>query len=194
MTEVAALAVFAFVSAVTPGPNNVMLLASGTRFGFRPTIPHLFGIVFGVASMALVVSLGIGTLVTTFPSVEIGLKVLGSAYLLYLAYQIAGSKVVGPAEVSKPLTARQAMAFQYVNPKAWVFVLAAITAFRPSGLPAPVSALLVAAVMMVVILPSAAIWAWSGQLLDRLMGDPQSRFVPAILGILLAATVAYIWV
>ena len=194
MSELWALTAFSFVSAVTPGPNNVMLWGSGVQFGFRPTIPHVAGITLGVGSMALLIATGLGVLITAAPAVEIGLKVVGSLYLVYLAFQIAGGGAAGRGEVAQPLTLWQAMAFQYVNPKAWVFVLAAVTTFRPPELNVAVGTLLMALVMMVVVVPSASLWAAAGTFLNRFLAGRRSRVFRVALGLLLAATVVYIWV
>lgn len=195
MSELAALAAFSLVSAATPGPNNVMLWASGVQFGLNPTLPHAVGTSVGIGSMAVAVAAGLGVLVTTIPKVELGLKVIGSAYLLYLAYQVAGSRVVQRADVAHPLGLGQAAAFQYLNPKAWVFVLAAFTAFRPSGLPILVGSGLMVLTMMIVVLPSALLWAAGGAVLSRLINSPRAgRILSVILAILLACTVAYIWI
>lgn len=195
MSELWGLAAFSFVSAITPGPNNVMLWASGVQFGFRRTVPHIVGITLGVGSVALLVAAGLGVLITTVPALELALKVIGSLYLLYLAYLIAGSEASGGREVANPLTLWQAMTFQYVNPKAWVFVLAAVTTFRPPDLQVVVGSLLMALVMMLVVVPCAGVWAAAGTFLHRfLAGGRRSRVFRIALGVLLAATVLYIWV
>lgn len=195
MSVLGALAAFSFVSAVTPGPNNVMLWASGVQFGFRRTLSHIVGIAFGIGSMALLVATGLGVLITTIPALEVGLKVVGSAYLLYLAYRIAGGGGARQGEIAAPLTLWQAMVFQYVNPKAWVFVLAAVTAFRPPDLQVVMATLLMATVMMVVVVPCASLWAAAGTFLNRFLAESRrSRAFRALLGLLLAATVLYIWI
>lgn len=194
MNELWGLAAFSFVSAVTPGPNNVMLWASGVQFGMRRTVRHIVGITFGVGSMALLVAAGLGVVISTVPVVETVFKLLGSAYLLYLAYQIAGGGNRSREDVAKPLTLSQALAFQYVNPKAWVFVLAAVSTFRPPDISIAVGSLFMALVMMIVIVPCASIWAGAGTFLSRYLADQRrSRAFRVALGLLLAATVVYIW-
>lgn len=195
MSQLLALAVFSFVSAVTPGPNNVMLWASGVQFGFRRTIAHIAGIAVGVGAMALLVTMGLGVLITTIPALEVGLKVIGSAYLLYLAFQIAGGGDAGQKEMARPLTLWQASIFQFVNPKAWVFVLAAVTTFRPPELGVVVGTVAMAGVMMIVVVPCASLWAGAGTVLNRfLVGQRRSRWFRIALGVLLAATIVYIWI
>lgn len=195
MSELAALAVFSFVSAATPGPNNVMLWASGIQYGLRPTMPHVLGTSVGIGTMAVAVASGLGVLVTTIPQVEFGLKVIGSAYLIYLAYQVAGTRAIKRSDVAHPLRLRQAAAFQFVNPKAWVFVLAAFTAFRPSSLSAMAASALMVLTMVVVVFPSALLWAVGGGILANFVKSNRAHRVLAIvLAALLVATVAYIWI
>jgi threonine/homoserine/homoserine lactone efflux protein len=132
--------------------------------------------------------------ITTVPAVEVVFKVVGSAYLLYLAYRIAGGSGTSRDDMARPLTLSQALAFQYVNPKAWVFVLAAVSTFRPTGVSIVVGSLLMAAVMMVVVAPCASLWAAAGTVLSRYLADQKRSHVFRIaLGLLLAATIVYIW-
>jgi threonine/homoserine/homoserine lactone efflux protein len=185
---------FSFVSSVTPGPNNVLLWASGTEFGFRRTLRHVLGTALGLGAMALVVAAGLGLLITTVPEVAFAMKVAGSAYLLFLAYRIAGAHALERADISRPLGVLQAAAFQVINPKAWIFALGAITTFRPASLPGPAGGVLVAITMMLVIVPTAALWAWGGGVLGRLVtGGRRQRLVSLALAAILAATVVTVW-
>ena len=194
MRELVALVAFSFVTSVTPGPNNILLWASGLQFGFRRSLPHVVGTSVGLGSMAVAVAAGIGLLVTTVPGVAIALKVVGSLYLLYLAYRIAAGGALRRGSVARPLTVLQAAAFQWVNPKAWVFALAAVGTFRPPELPILPGSVLVAVTMMVVILPSASVWAGGGTALNRVAAHAASqRALSAVLGLALVGTVAYLW-
>ena len=144
--------------------------------------------------MALGVAGGLGVLITTFPQIELAMKVAGSAYLLYLAYQIAGARALERRDVSRPLGLLQAAAFQAINPKAWIFALGAITTFRPAGLPVTAGSIVVAITMMLVVIPTAALWAAGGGALSRLVSEGRAlRMISIGLGVLLAATVAYVW-
>lgn len=193
--ELAALAAFAFVSAATPGPNNVMLWASGIQFGLRPTLPHVLGTSVGIGMMAIGVEAGLGIIITTVPPVELAFKVIGSAYLLYLAYRVTGIHAVQQTEVAHPLRLGQAALFQVVNPKAWVFVVAAFTTFRPSGLPSPVASAWMILTMVAIVLPSALLWAAGGGLLAQFINTSRAQRVVAVaLGLLLAGTVVLIWI
>jgi threonine/homoserine/homoserine lactone efflux protein len=193
--ELGALLGFSFVSSVTPGPNNILLWASGAEFGFRRTIPHVIGTALGIGSLALAVAGGLGVLIATIPEIELVMKVAGSGYLLYLAYQIAGARALERRDVSRPLGLLQAATFQAINPKAWIFALGAITTFRPTDLPIMVGSILVALTMMIVVIPTAALWAGGGGVLSRFIaGERANRIVSLGLAALLAATVAYVWI
>jgi threonine/homoserine/homoserine lactone efflux protein len=195
METLVALVGFSFVSSVTPGPNNVLLWASGASYGFRATIRHVLGTALGIGAMALVVAAGVGTLFTAIPEVGFVMKVGASAYLLYLAYQIAGARALERGELAHPLGLAQAAAFQAVNPKAWIFALGAVTAFRPAGYPVLAGSLLVALTMTIVVVPTAALWAGAGGALSRwITGDRTRRAVSLTLALLLAATVVYVWI
>jgi threonine/homoserine/homoserine lactone efflux protein len=189
-----ALIGFSFISSVTPGPNNVLLWASGAQFGFRRTIPHVLGVAVGVGILALIVAGGLGALITTFPNLRLVMRMAGSAYLLYLAYQIAGARALERHDVSRPLNVLQAAIFQAINPKAWIFALGAITTFRPASLPIIATSILVALTMMIVVIPSAALWAGAGGILNRFLTGRASRLVNLGLALALAATVIYVWI
>jgi threonine/homoserine/homoserine lactone efflux protein len=190
-----ALVGFSFVSSVTPGPNNILLWASGAEFGFRRTIRHVIGTALGIGSLALAVAAGLGVLITTIPEIEFVMKDAGSAYLLFLAYQIAGARALAAGMLARPLGLLQAAAFQAINPKAWIFALGAISTFRPTGYPVLVGSGLVAITMMAVVVPTAALWAGGGGVLSRFIaGERTNRIVSLALTGLLAATVAYVWI
>ena len=194
MGTLLALVGFSFVSSVTPGPNNVLLWASGATFGFRATIPHVIGTALGIGSMALVMAAGVGTLFTAIPAIELAMKAAASAYLVVLAVRIAGSHAFERARLARPLGIVGAAAFQGVNPKAWVFVLGAVTAFRPPGYPVVAGSVLVALTMATVVVPTAALWAGGGGILGRLMtGDRARRSVSLALALLLVGTIASVW-
>ncbi len=125
---------FAISMCITPGPNNIMLTASGANFGFKRTLPHILGIEFGMLFLFSLSALGLGVLFKQFPICQIILKVLGSCYLLYLAWRIAFSKrKETPAGKTKPLNIFQAAAFQLLNPKAFIITLTAMSTFTKSG-------------------------------------------------------------
>ena len=134
MNELLGLAGFAFVGSITPGPNNALLLASGIRFGFGRTVRHVAGTALGMSVLILAVAGGIGVLLTAVPGAELALKLIGSAYLSYLAFRIASSRGAARTVVSRPLGVLHAAAFQFTNPKGWLFAFAAVGTFLPRDL------------------------------------------------------------
>jgi threonine/homoserine/homoserine lactone efflux protein len=189
-----ALIGYAFVSTVTPGPNNVLLWTSGAAFGLRRTVPHIVGTAVGVGLMALAVAAGLGALVTAVPAIGVGMKLAGSAYLVYLAVQILRMRGARATEIARPLGVVGAAAFQVINPKAWIFALVAMTTFRPADLPVVGGSLLVAATMASVIVPTAALWAAAGGPINRLMAEERTRRIVAwSLAALVVATAVSVW-
>ncbi len=163
-----ALAGFAFATSITPGPNNLMLMASGANFGVSRSVPHMLGISLGHAFMLVMIGLGLIQLFEAFPLLHTAMKVLSVAYLLFLAWKIARS--ASPAEgktAGKPFTFLQAAGFQWVNPKGWFMALTAITVYSPSESLAAI--VTVATIFALVNLPSILIWTCLGQSLRRFL-------------------------
>ncbi len=186
---------FAFVGTVSPGPNNTVLWASGLRFGFRRTLPHVLGTALGMGLLVVGIAAGIGAVLEAVPSAVFALKLAGSAYLLYIAYRVLGGGVVGRAEVSNPLSLWQALTFQWVNPKAWVFSLAAVGTFLSPDLHRLAAVGLLTATLMAVVVASAAIWAAGGAALGRVIEHERTRrAIATVLAVLLVASVALIWI
>jgi threonine/homoserine/homoserine lactone efflux protein len=163
---------FAFASSVTPGPNNMMLLASGVNFGLKRTLWHVAGINVGFPLMLLLCGLGLGQVFTRYPQIYTVLKVLGILYMLWLAWKIARS---GPAseghEVGTPMTFWQAAAFQWVNPKAWAMVIGAIAAYTvPENY--TLSLLIITAVYCLTGTPGSLVWAAFGAAMRNFLRDP----------------------
>ena len=162
------LMMFALVSSITPGPNNLMLLASGANFGFRRSVPHMLGISLGFALMALLVGIGLAQVFELYPVLKLVLKVLAVVYMLYLAWKIANAAApTAMDEAGKPFTFLQAAAFQWVNPKAWAMALTAVTVYAPNQV--FVVIVVVAGVFSAVNLPSVTFWAVLGQQAQRIL-------------------------
>ena len=163
-----ALVGFAFVSSITPGPNNLMLLASGANFGFRRTVPHMLGISLGHLLMIVLVGLGLIRLFETYPTLHTTMKIASVAYLLYLAWKIANAAPPREGAASgTPMTFLQAAAFQWVNPKAWFMALTAITVYAPETTLWAV--VLVAGAFAAVNLPSVSTWTVLGVQMRRIL-------------------------
>lgn len=186
---------FSFVSAATPGPNNVLLWASGAAFGFRRTVPHIVGTGIGIGAMALGVAVGVGALIAAVPPLAFVMKLAGSAYLLYLAARLARAGALERANAARPMSVISGAVFQVINPKGWLFALGAMTTFRPTNLPVEVGSALVVGTMVLVVLPSASLWAAAGDSLSRFIAhDRRRRIVSLMLAAVVAATVIFVWV
>ena len=169
-----AAAMFGLATSITPGPNNMMLLASGLNFGVRRTLPLMFGISVGYVVLMLAVGFGLGEALRAVPGAFLALKILGGAYMLWLAWRIAVS--APPQDESEPSSRRPisflgAVAFQWVNPKAWVIVVtAAATYVAPDSFTRDL--LIVTLVCGLINLPSISVWAMFGASLRRFLKDP----------------------
>jgi threonine/homoserine/homoserine lactone efflux protein len=166
-----AFAGYCLVSSITPGPNNLMLMASGANFGFLKTIPHMLGVSFGFVLMVFLVGIGLAQIFDIYPISHTILKVGSVGYLLYLAWKIANAAPIDAKGSSgTPMTFLQAAAFQWVNPKAWTMAVTAVTVYSPdTNLPTIVA---VAAIFGVVNLPSVSLWTLMGQQMARILTNP----------------------
>lgn len=164
-----ALMAFAFVSSITPGPNNLMLMTSGANFGFRRTIPHMLGVGLGFVFMLILVGVGLIQVFDLYPVSHQILRIVSIIYLVYLAYKIAtASGPEGDVKSSAtPMTFMQAVLFQWVNPKAWTMTLTAVSVYSPTrGIE---SILLVAFIFGAINLPSVSVWTVLGLQLRRIL-------------------------
>lgn len=169
MELLTALVMFTLVSSITPGPNNMMLMASGANFGLMRTIPHMLGVGIGFTLMVVLVGIGIMQLFDLYPLSYDILRLISVVYLLYLAYKIAtaSSPSAEADRTSKPISFIQAALFQWVNPKAWTMALTAISIYAPSR--DLNSVLLVALAFAIVSIPSIGAWAVLGKQMQRLL-------------------------
>ncbi|PTW50835.1 MULTISPECIES: LysE family translocator [Rhodovulum] len=167
-----ALGAFALVASITPGPNNLMLMASGANFGFRRSLPHILGVALGFVAMIVLVGLGAMRAFEAWPGLRVALTWLGTAYLVWLAWKIARAAPPAPdAAPGRPMTFWQAAAFQWVNPKGWTMSLAALTLYAPGQQIAGV--LLVAAAFAAVSLPATVLWTVLGTRIRRVLTRPE---------------------
>jgi threonine/homoserine/homoserine lactone efflux protein len=164
-----ALLAFAFVSSITPGPNNLMLLASGANFGVRRSVPHMLGISIGHSFMVVVVGLFLMGVFHAVPALHTVLTVASVLYLLWLAAKIATATPKEGTSRARPFTFWQAAAFQWVNPKAWYMAIGAITLYAGDR---PLGVLLVALIFAATNLPSISVWTVLGQQMRRFLGTP----------------------
>lgn len=173
LDQIIPLIVFCATAVFTPGPNNVMVTASGVNFGFMRTVPHILGIAVGFAVMNLLVGLGLGSVFETYPEIHVVLKYVGMAYLVFLAWKIAMSgEVKGVRARAKPFTFIQAAAFQWVNPKAWAIAVGAVATFTTVGGDLLIEVMVMSVIFFLVTFPSAGTWAFFGIVIGRFLHTP----------------------
>jgi len=195
LNEVAALVAFAFVGSFSPGPNNAVLWASGISFGFRRTMPQIVGAALGVGALVVGVAVGIGAFLEAVPAAAVALKLIGSAYLLYVAWRVAGSGAIGRVHVARPLSVWEGAWFQWLNPKAWIFAIALVGTFLPEDVPRTAGIAIVTGVVIAVVLVSFTIWAAGGAALARFVEDERRRRpVSLILAAMIVASVFLLWI
>ena len=194
--SLAALAGIAVAMTWTPGPNNVMLAASGANFGWRRTVPHAMGVSFGFPLMLFVVAMGLGRVFAAEPRIALALGWLGLVVILWFAWRVAMADPAHAERRSRPLSFLEAGAFQWVNPKAWTFavlVTATYIAGPPTGAPAMEAALVAASVFLLSGLGSSQAWAVFGTGLGRLLGRGwRLRAFNLAMGALLAASAVWL--
>ncbi|MEZ5551200.1 MAG: LysE family translocator [Pseudomonadales bacterium] len=174
MDALLALAAFTFVASITPGPNNLMLAASGVGFGFRRTLPHMVGVCVGFALLVLICGLGVGALITGNPAAATALKVVGSGYLLYLAWMLRGNFSSGSGGAGgQPMSFSAAVVFQFANPKAWLMGVTGASAFLPGIGNDWIALAIFCAVICAVNLPCITSWAVLGSAIRSRLNDPR---------------------
>jgi threonine/homoserine/homoserine lactone efflux protein len=167
-----ALFLFAFTTSITPGPNNMMLFASGVNFGFTRTSPHMLGIGAGFLSLLVAVGLGLGALLHSVPMLYIALKFAGGAYLVWIAWKIGTSRTLSEGKAgAAPMSFLQAAAFQWINPKAWVMAVTAMATYT-SEQAYLTNVLIVGVIFAIVNVPSVSTWAGFGSALRQWLSEP----------------------
>ena len=198
-----AIAVFAFVMSVTPGPNNVMLLASGAQFGYQRTLPHIFGIVIGIACLLASILLGFGVVFESYPELYQVLNIVGSLYLFWLAWKIttASTEVatLAPLQVddqdikSKPMSLFSASCFQFVNPKAWAMCVGSISSFTIAGEQYIESGLWIMLCFAITGFVAISLWAYLGVTISQLLTTPKrKKYFNYVMGGLTVGTLFFI--
>ena len=183
------LASYYFVMFATPGPNNAMLTASGIKFGFKRTLPHLVGIPFGHVIQITLVCLGLGTLFQKYPFIQFYLKWVCFFYLIHLGWKIIGSFSNTKKESGRPLKLYEAALFQFINPKAWVVALTAATAFFPNEENFFTATVFVAITAPFVCFPSICLWAIFGSSVKTIIKNTKAKkIIEYLLAVLLLVT------
>jgi len=188
-----ALVSYYFIMFATPGPNNAMLTASGIKFGFKKTLPHLIGIPFGHTIQITLVCFGLGSLFVKYPMVQFYMRWACFFYLLYLGWKIIGSFSNSEKESGRPLKLYEAALFQFINPKAWVVALTAATAFFPNEENFYKATIFVAVTAPFVCFPSICLWALFGSSIKTIIKNTKiKKIIEYLLAVLLLATAVII--
>jgi len=188
-----ALVSYYFVMFVTPGPNNAMLTASGIKFGFKRTLPHLIGIPFGHVIQITLVCFGLGALFQKYPAIQFYLKWICFVYLIFLGWKIIGSFSNAEKESGRPLKLYEAALFQFINPKAWAVALTAATAFFPSEENFLFATLFVTGTAPFVCFPSICLWAIFGSSIKTVIKNTKvKKLIEYLLAVLLLVTAVII--
>lgn len=165
-----ALIGFVFFGLFSPGPNVILLTASGARFGFARTLPHLLGVALGVGVIAFVTGLGLGNLVTAWPSLRLVLMVVASLWILWMAWKLWNAKPAPAEDTDRPFTFLQAILFQWVNPKIWAVATSASA--MVTDLPPLIQGVTLALTFSCTNLAVSLFWTYAGSLLKTLLSDP----------------------
>jgi len=190
------LLLFSIVMSITPGPNNLLLTASGLAHGFRRTLFPIAGTLAGLGTVFLLSGLGVGALIAADPRAELLLRIGGAAYLAYLAWKLWQATSLGEASAKKPLTFVEVAVFQLANPKAWMMAISAIGIYVAPAIDYAVRLLVVTAIFLLVSIPSLAIWAGLGAIMKAVLRDDR-RYRPFSRGMALltaATALLVLWV
>lgn len=195
---VSPLVVMMFVSSITPGPNNLMLMLAGTRFGFVRTLPHLAGVSLGATLVICLTFAGCGVVLLGHPRVVNAMTLVCGAYLVWLATRLLKAGPVPqtePQSVGRPMRWHEAFAFQFVNPKLWTMALAATSIAARFPFSAQTSLGLVAAITLGVNTPCVALWAACGRMLRHWLADARARqcFDVAMAALVIGTAVWIVW-
>jgi threonine/homoserine/homoserine lactone efflux protein len=192
---IVALAIFALIGSFTPGPNNLMVTASGTAFGLARTLPHITGVSLGFAFMVMAFGLGLGQLLQAYPAIHQALRIIGSIYLLYLAWRIARAGDPGAAaSARKPLSFFEAALFQWVNPKAWTFALGVVVAFTTVGGHLWRELAIIVTVFTATNIVSLVTWCLFGVAIRHFLSSPRAlRITNLLMAILVASSVVLLF-
>ena len=192
MTLYLAILLFAFSATITPGPNNIMIMASGLNYGFRRSIPHLLGICLGFPAMVITVGMGLGIIFEQYPVIHQVIKVLGTLYLIYLSWLIATAPVSSlETKAGHPLTFFTAALFQWVNPKAWVMITGAMAAYTTTDKNLTLQIFSIASAFLLVTFPCVGIWLFFGITLKRFLSNNfYHRVFNIVMALLLLISIA----
>ncbi|WP_337240487.1 LysE family translocator [Proteus faecis] len=195
---ISSLTIFLFIAAITPGPNNLLLTSSGANVGFKGSLKLMAGIMLGMQCVLLSSAFGVATLLIIYPALHIGLKIVGSTYLLWLAWKTAASsyqRLDIPAKALQAVSWFQGGLLQFLNPKAWMMGLGAVGSFSLSGDAYFSSIITISIVMVIVNFVAGVVWILGGTLISLFLQSRRTWFIFNILmGLLTALCVPLIWI
>src|SRR6516225_1172791 len=176
MTQLLPMMMYCFVMSITPGPNNLMLTASGANFGYRLTLPQVMGCVAGNVALTMVACNGLGQLFVAWPLAQAILRTVGALYLLWLAWKLAQTRL-GDAQALRPLTFLEGVMFQAFNPKSWIRAITLASVFMPAGANPLTAGLTISLVGGVIGFPCISAWALFGVAMRSVLTDPRRQRV-----------------
>ncbi len=193
MIQLLPMMMYCFVMSITPGPNNLMLTASGANFGYRLTLPQVFGCVSGNVAMTMVACAGLGHLFVVFPLAQAVLRAAGVAYLVVLAWKLARARV-GALDSLRPLSFLEGVMFQTVNPKSWIRAITLASVFMPAGANPLLAGLGISLVGAAIGFPCISMWALFGVAMRGFLQDErrQRAFNLVMAGSLLALAASFV--
>jgi threonine/homoserine/homoserine lactone efflux protein len=161
---------------ITPGPNNILVASSGVNFGFRASVPHILGITFGYPLMLLIIGIGLAKIFIAVPLFHVILKYVSIAYLLYLAAHLAMNTALGEARRTvKPMSFLQAVLFQWVNGKAWIIALGAVTTYTVVDSTLPLQIVALTSIAVLVTLVCVCCWTFFGAVMRQFLHTEKRR-------------------
>jgi threonine/homoserine/homoserine lactone efflux protein len=174
MTQLLPMMMYCFVMSITPGPNNLMLTASGANFGYRLTLPQVMGCVMGNVALTLVACNGLGQLFVAFPVAQAVLRTGGALYLVWLAWRLARSRL-GDAQALRPFTFVEGVMFQAFNPKSWIRAITLASVFMPAGANPLTAGLAISGIGALIGFPCISMWALFGVAMRGILSDPRRQ-------------------
>jgi threonine/homoserine/homoserine lactone efflux protein len=188
-----ALSVFYFTMFVTPGPNNAMLTASGMKFGYLKTLPHLIGIPLGHTIQISLTCLGLGSIFLKYPQIQFYMKIMCALYMLYLSWKMIGSFSINDKSSGRPLKFYEASLFQFINPKAWSIAIAVASGFFPTKENLLTGVIFVSFTAAIICFPTISLWALFGNSLRKFVTNNKiKKMTEYILSFILILTGVYI--
>ena len=188
MTQLLPMMMYCFVMSITPGPNNLMLTASGANFGYRLTLPQVMGCVMGNVALTMIACNGLGQLFVAVPVAQAVLRTGGAVYLLWLAWKLAQSRI-GDARALRPLTFLEGVMFQAFNPKSWIRAITLASVFMPAGANPLTAGLTISVIGGLIGFPCILMWALFGVAMRSVLADARKQ---RVFNLAMAATLAFL--